>query len=332
LWYKAAVVFFANIFRALPVTIQFFGDVYVPSSVTADVAARVQQELDDASFNVVNFEGVATEAFVPLEPKTFLLKMPLSVADKLRDAHISVVTLANNHSMDYGAQGLHDTLRVLDDAGIAHAGAGTNLNEALQPALVGTAGVTACIVAFSRTFPQSFWAKDDQPGTAFARPPAIQAAVKGCKDKGFYTFAVFHWGKEGDSSPTDYQRTLARVAIDAGADGVIGHHPHVIQDIDVYKGKPIFYSLGNFLFGSLPNGAKKPSGLGVRVVVQSLDLGPPPEPTWEIFPLDVNNHRVKFQPRATGDSDAFHPSITRLAASKRCLFSTDARRWQCRFD
>ncbi len=317
--------------RALPVSAQFFGDVFIPSTVTADVVENLMPMLGEVDFNVVNFEGVATVAFVPLEPKNFLLKMPLSVGAQLRAAKVSAVTLANNHSMDYGLQGLHDTLRVLDDAGIAHAGAGMNAQEAEAPALLGAQGLTICVAAFSRTYPSSFWAKDNAPGTAFAAPHAIQAAVRACKDRGFFTVVVFHWGTEGATSPSDYQRALACTAIDAGADGVIGHHPHVIQDVAVYKGKPVFYSLGNFLFGSLPSG-RAPSGLGVRVTVPNPADGPPPAPIWEFFALDVDNHKVKFQPRAIAERTAFHPSIARLVAARWCAFDAGTRRWACRFD
>lgn len=325
-------LFTATTVRAQPVSLQFFGDVFIPSSVTTDVAANLKPLLDEATFNIINFEGAATDAFVPLEPKNFLLKMPLDIGAKLRAAHIDVATLANNHSMDFGLQGLHDTLRILDDAGIAHTGAGMNAAEAETSALIGADGQTACIVAFSRTFPASFWAKEDSPGTAFARPSSVQNAVKSCKERGFFTVAVFHWGKEGVHTPSDYQRKLAQTAIDAGADGVVGHHPHVIQDIDVYRGKPIFYSLGNFLFGSLPNNRRIPGGLGVRATLPSQTDGPPPAALWEVLVIDVNNHKVRFQPRIITSDKSFHPSMTRLVAAKRCAFDDQTQRWACRFE
>lgn len=317
--------------RAQPVTAQFFGDVFIPARVTVDVFAHLRPLLTEATFNVVNFEGAATEAFVPLEPKNFLLKMPLSVAAQLRAGKIDAVTLANNHSMDFGLQGLHDTLHALDEAGIAHAGAGLDASGASAPALLGAGGTTICVLAFSRTLPQIFWAKDQSPGTAFAGAPAVQEAVRACKDRGFFTAVTFHWGKEGDSSPAPYQKALARVAIDAGADAVIGHHPHVVQDIEVYNGKPIFHSLGNFVFGSLPGG-RGPTGLGVRVTVPSLSDGPPPPPTWELIPLNVDNRHVAYQPRPITDKTTFHASIARLVAARQCTFDDESRRWTCRFE
>ena len=168
--------------------------------------------------------------------KRFLLHMPPVAARVLKKAGIDVATLANNHAMDFGSTGLFDTITALGHAGIQSTGAGADRDAAVIPCSSTIRDQQVCILAFSRTLPSSFWATPSRPGTAFADEDLIVAAVSRCAAAGRYTIVAFHWGQEMLPHALLYQRVLAHLAVDAGARLVIGHHPHVLQELEVYRG------------------------------------------------------------------------------------------------
>jgi len=329
-WLVAA--FAGPMATAQPADIQFFGDVYLSTRTLEATCAEdgrcttfddVAELLRTANHNVVNLEGPTTEAFVPLTFKRYLLRMPLSVAPLLRRVGIDVATLANNHVLDFGYQGLIDTKLALADADVATTGAGRNREQAMQPVILGTSGKPICLVAFSRTLPASFWATTKRPGTAFASLRTVKTAVHSCAATGLYPIAAFHWGREKSSATVDYQRQLAHAAIDAGARLVIGHHPHMLQGLEVYKGRPIVYSLGNFAFGSVPASGGQ-EGLAAR-----LSLGAEHD-RLDLVPLVVRNDVVHFRPRplADGESDPFASHVPKDAP---CHWEKAKRHWTCLF-
>ncbi|USN53078.1 MAG: CapA family protein [Candidatus Nomurabacteria bacterium] len=175
------------------------------------------------------------------------------VEELMADANISAVSLANNHSPNFGNDGLLDTISYLDAAGIASTGAGEDLDQAEQPALLTRNGITIAIVAYtwSSLVPASYGASDTQPGTAFMDIANMQSAVQRAQEMADYVFVSMHSGIEYTYTPTQQQIDFAHAAIDAGAELVIGHHPHVVQNIEAYKGKYILYSLGNFIFDQM---------------------------------------------------------------------------------
>lgn len=317
------------------VDLQFFGDLYLPARViratgtspdAPAVFAGVSALLANADHNVVNFEGTATTAFVPYELKRYLLRMPLSVPSILKSAGINVVTIANNHSMDFGFQGLFDTLRSLESAGIAFTGAGYNTELATRPVIVSSGQRTYCIFAFSKTLPLSFWATPRRPGTAAAMSDDIGAPIAACAAQGFRPIATFHWGKEGAARSYAYQRALARKAIDHGAVMVIGHHPHVLQEVETYKGRPIFYSLGNFAFGTDPVPS---TASGLAVAMSMSDDGR--KISLILTPLRVQNDVVRFQPRPL-DAEELDPLSMLLPTPNPCRFEKEKRHWTCLFE
>jgi poly-gamma-glutamate synthesis protein (capsule biosynthesis protein) len=271
----------------------------------------------------VNFEGAATTAFVAHEPKRHLLRMPLGTPAALAEAGISAVTLANNHAMDFGFQGVFDTLVGLQKAGIEWTGAGRTKAEAVRPILLHTPKRTVCLLAFSRTLPESFWATSTKPGTAFAAEGDMTSAIGRCAATGAFPLVAIHWGQELAHKPAPYQRTLARAAIDAGAGAVIGHHPHVTQGVEVYKGRLIVYSLGNFAFGSLPSGPP-PQGLAARLFFDTAD-----NVRWELVPLNVDNADVAFRPRPF-KADEAKRAAQALPKAAPCTWSAETLRWTCR--
>ena len=178
--------------------------------------------------------------------------MPSAYVSVLQELGIRVVTLANNHTLDFGRSPLSETLHTLDAAGILRVGAGENLEEASAPRMIEAGGKTIAFLGASRVIPVGSWnAGASQAGLFTTYDPAllgkkIQETRPNCDFLAVYV----HWGVEYESMPEEYQRELARAYIDAGADAVIGSHPHVLQGIEYYQGKPIFYSLGNFIFSN----------------------------------------------------------------------------------
>ena len=296
---ETTTIFASNPFCDL----QIFGDFFVTETALKEIhrtyghinpLAHTGALLKSCKKNIVNFEGVATISSTPLESKEYLLKMPPYVSAILNAGNITLLTLANNHSMDYGLQGLKDTLFSAHVHGLFTIGAHDNPNHVLVPLRIslGEATQTVCLGAFSSTFPKSFWADEYRGGTAYASPINIRKTFSQCPSND-YKIAIFHWGEERSSEPHELQRSLAELSIDLGVDLVLGHHPHVIQPISIYRGKPIFYSLGNFVFASRPIKSIT-EGLAVR-----LQFIPGKQtPNFILVPLNVHNDSVHFNPRS----------------------------------
>ncbi len=252
--------------------------------------ARVHALFADSDLVIGNLEGPLTDFDVPLVDKEYLFRSPASpVAAALARAGIGAVSLANNHALDYGMPGLRDTIVALRGAGIAHFGAGESLRDARTPAIFDTGQATIGMLGYSNTFPEAFWAGASRGGTAFGHEAQIRADVAALARRADIVAVSFHWGREGSTELRPYQRLLARAAIEAGAELVIGHHPHVIQEIERYRDGVILYSLGNFTFGSFSTRA-----IGAIAHVDFVD-GAFTELVLQ--PLNVNNFEVYFQPR-----------------------------------
>jgi poly-gamma-glutamate synthesis protein (capsule biosynthesis protein) len=215
----------------------------------------VRDDLSGADLAVVNLEMALTERGTPA-PKDFVFRAPMSYADALTHAGVDVAVLANNHAMDYGAEGLADTLTALDERGIAHVGAGMNAAEAYAPLVVERSGLRVAFVAFT-AFPndsisgfeaRSFEAGPDSAGVAWLTTESLVAGIEAARQVGDIVIAVFHTGLEFQDAPNADQVFWSRLAIDSGATLLIGHHPHVLQGLELYGGGAIAYSLGNFVF------------------------------------------------------------------------------------
>ena len=169
---------------------------------------------------------------------------------ELADAGFSAVTLANNHALDCGPAGLFETMQGLDRAGIYHAGAGMNLAEALQPALIPVRGVLVGLVAFCYGPPAS----RSSPGVAPYDPRSMRKALAAARKKSDLVIAALHDGIEYSDVPPASTRARFRFLAENGADIVVGHHPHVLQGLEWYRRVPIAYSLGDLLFdNALPH-------------------------------------------------------------------------------
>lgn len=237
-----------------------------------------------------NLEGPLTVRGEAVDKQFAFRTPPDKVAPALARAGFDVLSLANNHSLDYGPRGLFDTLAALEDAGLKAAGAGADSAAARAPVVVSANGLDVGFLAYSNTFPASFWATAERPGTAFGYAQHIHADVTQLRERVDVVVVSFHWGQEANTALREYQPRLARVAIDAGADIVAGHHPHILQGVEYYEGGVIFYSLGNFTFGSYSERARSS-------VIAHVLAGPGGVREVELVPINVYNPEVLFRPR-----------------------------------
>ncbi len=168
----------------------------------------------------------------------------------LTEAGFDVLSLANNHIMDYGEQGLSDTLYYLAQEEIKHAGAGPDLAAALEPARIDVDDYVIHFLAFSGVEPKEYYAGAAKAGSAPLDEGTIVAAISRARTEASLVVVSLHWGGESMAYPSSEQKRLAHKFVDAGADVILGHHPHVIQGVESYEGAIIAYSLGNFLFDS----------------------------------------------------------------------------------
>jgi poly-gamma-glutamate synthesis protein (capsule biosynthesis protein) len=185
-----------------------------------------------------------------MEDKQFTFRINPRYTKLFQDMQLDIVTLANNHVLDYGEEALLDTFTALDNAKIKYVGAGKNISEAKAAETFQINDKNIAILSASRVIPVATWnAGNSKPGLLTTYDPSILIdEINKAKKTSDYIIVYVHWGIERHSNPEEYQRKLAKQYIDAGADLVVGSHPHVLQGIEYYKDKPIIYSLGNFMF------------------------------------------------------------------------------------
>lgn len=205
--------------------------------------------LAGADIAMVNLECPITVRGVKV-PKPYNFRMPPKYLGLLAGAGIDIVSLANNHIYDFGKEGLFDTISYLDSVAVRHVGAGRNGEEAYRPVVFNVRGHVVGFLAYYGGG-ESPGAGKNSPGVARRDLERVVEAIGSVRrDSGAaYVVVNLHWGTEKAERPDASQRTFARALIDAGADAVIGHHPHVLQGIEQYRSGVIVYSLGNLLFG-----------------------------------------------------------------------------------
>lgn len=242
-------------------TLAFGGDTLLTRRISpaTDPFAGIRPPLADADLAIVNLEtAVSTRGRA--EVKTFTFRSAPSFAGAIARAGIDVVSLANNHSLDFGLDALDDTVDNLARAGVAHVGAGRNLAEALAPAEFTIGATTVAVLGASQIIPSGAWpATGTRPGIASAGKHTINretqqllSAVRIAKRFNDVVVVVMHWGIEGNPCPSPVQQKLGRILVDAGATAVLGAHPHILQPV-VPVTTPtgdavIAYSLGNFIW------------------------------------------------------------------------------------
>lgn len=208
--------------------------------------------MQDVDIFLLNNEFCYSTRGTKTAGKSYTFRANPSRAKLLLEMGVDIVSLANNHALDYGSDALVDTFTTLEDIDMPYIGAGKDLDRAMEPVYITKNGMTIGYVSGSRVvYDVSWYATASRPGMLATYDPAnLIASIKEAKANSDYVVVYVHWGIEREEYPVDYQRTLAKQYIDAGADAVIGAHPHVIQGIEYYNGKPIVYSLGNYWFSS----------------------------------------------------------------------------------
>lgn len=209
----------------------------------------VADELNKADLTIGNLECSLSDTIPPPDdPYTFEFMTYTAGARGLLLAGIDAVSQANNHSMNFGVGGMRDTLSALDEAGIRHFGIGETLDQAREPAIFDVRGTRVAFLGYDGITGDTYGATDSSAGTAPLMADLVADDVAAAAKQADIVIPFIHWGVEYTLTPTDTQRGLARRAIDAGATVVAGSHPHWVQGIEEYRGRPIVYSLGNFVF------------------------------------------------------------------------------------
>jgi poly-gamma-glutamate synthesis protein (capsule biosynthesis protein) len=269
------------------VTIALVGDLLVSRDDPESIFALCGPELRDADIAFGNLEGPVSDVGQPPETRA-TNAMRYVAGERMIAAHlaagIDVVSMANNHSMNLGAEGLLRTIEVLDSHGIAHAGAGRNAEAAHSAAILERKEMRIAFLSYTSVAWPAFAATDSRPGMALVRATtayepderiievpgaaplihttpvkrdieAMQADVRRARGEADVVVVAWHWGLSGMTGSSwragqviDYQIEMGHAAIDAGADLIVGHHPHQLESIEVYNDKVIYYSLGNFAF------------------------------------------------------------------------------------
>lgn len=249
---------------------------------------KIATELQAGDITLANLEAPLTARGREFVDKKYRFRVHPSAVEGLKKAGITVVTLANNHSMDYGAEGLADTMATLKKSGVSFVGAGANLADARIPLIADVRGTRVAVLGYSLTLPSEFWAGKDRPGTAPLLEKTVGKDIVDARKQADIVIVTVHWGEEGSTRLREYQPRLARMMIDSGADAVIGHHPHILQGVERYKRGIIFYSLGNFAF------AHK-SRIADRTLLVRLRFNGDKRSA-ELLPVNILHREVGFQP------------------------------------
>ena len=237
----------------------FAGDVMFPdnylsaydqSGISAIADDEMLKDMQEADLFILNEEFPFSLRGEPMADKQFTYRTDPRYVQILQELGTDIVTLANNHTLDYGRDAFTDTLETLDHAGIRRIGGGYNIAEASAPAVCTVNGLSFAIFGATRVSPSADWYAGPEQSGLFQTYDAsrLNEAIQNAKQSYDYVIVYVHWGIEKNETPEEYQRTLAKAYIDAGADLVVGAHPHVLQGFEYYKGVPIIYSLGNYLF------------------------------------------------------------------------------------
>ena len=253
-WGIGLAWFFVASLQAEPLTLIFAGDVMLddgPGRLIArggDPLAHFADTLNAADYRIANLECPVAESGQPLVPKFYTFRAHPRTLAVLR-GRFDAVSLANNHIGDYGNDALVETLQRLDTAGIARFGAGRNLAEAHRPLWIARKGLKIAVLGYNEFIPRSFEAGADTPGVAWSEDDHVISDIRAAKAAGADLVIPFmHWGWEYEPVASQRLQRFARRLIDEGASMVVGSHPHVTQGADIYRGKPIIYSLGNLVF------------------------------------------------------------------------------------
>lgn len=285
------------------------------------VGRKIQKEGFDYPFNHIspllqsadlamgNLESLISSRGTAAAGKEITFRAALEVVYGLKNAGIDVLSLANNHAVDYGPEALLESMDILAHNGIAYIGAGANAAAARRPANFTLKGINISFLAYSSRFHMVQEARPDQPGIAVTQGDTIVQDIKEAKKWADIVIISFHWGWEYSDHPDQETRDLAHQVVEGGADLIIGHHPHVIQGVEWYQGSLICYSLGNFIFDQ--RGSRSRQGLILRC-----QIGKDGILQAELLPIIISP--TEFRP-ALVEGKAAAPLLTELRSLSQKL-------------
>jgi hypothetical protein len=265
--------------RSRAVTLDAFGDVNLGDGPGAAMARRgyrypwtsVRPVLRHADIAFGNLECAVSRRGRAV-PKEFNFRgRPAALRVAKRFAGLDVLNLANNHAGDFGRTGILDTVRFVRRFGMVAVGAGGSSRAARKPRVVRRLGLRIAFIGFSDIGPYSFGAGARRAGTQLASIGAVRRGVRAARRRADVVVATFHWGIERHGSPSGRQVALARAALRAGADAVIGGHPHVLQPIRRHRHRLLAYSLGNFVFSASSPGTTRTGILKLRLSTRGVE-------------------------------------------------------------
>ncbi len=262
--------------------------------------------IQDANLSITNLESPLIDNGTPTPKIGPNLKSPVKTLPVLKNAGFNLLTLANNHIMDFGEEGLKSTLEVCVDAGIDTVGAGNSLNEARQPLICKIHGVNIGVINIAEN--EFGTTKDEVSGASPLNPVQNYYWIKETCKTVDYLIVIAHGGHEHYPLPSPRMKETYRFFVDAGASVVVGHHPHCYSGYEVYKEAPIFYSLGNFLFD---DGDVTHSGWNEGFMVELL-IGE--RLSFDVIPYIQNSERAGLRALQDNESAQFSKNIAELSA------------------
>ncbi|SEL35136.1 poly-gamma-glutamate synthesis protein (capsule biosynthesis protein) [Aquimarina amphilecti] len=276
------VVFSCDTFgsRTNETSVVFVGDLLLDRGVRNRIEHLGMNSLFHSSINsvfessdivIANLECPATAIKEPINKK-FIFRAEPSWLMSLKDQGITHLNMANNHSMDQGRNGLVDTNKNIVNSGLISLGYGVNTEKACQPQLIATAPRNIYVFSSLQVPSENWTFLENKPCVCEDSFETISDKIKKLKieEPNSVVIIQLHWGAEHTMVPLTYQKQQAYQLIDSGADGIIGHHPHTIQTVELYKQKPIYYSIGNFIFDQ--NKPINSKGLLVKLKVNKTDV------------------------------------------------------------
>lgn len=276
-------VLFANAFKAG----------YDANGITGVVSEDVLAELNAADILMVNNEFPFSERGEAVADKQFTFRCDPSYAKALTELGVDVVSLANNHTLDYGKEALQDTFTALDGQGILYGGAGDSVERAEQIQIIEANGKKFGFLAVSRVIPSTDWKVEESTPGIFScyDETRLLELIKEGKENCDFLVVYPHWGVEYEAYPEDYQTRIGQECIDAGADLVVGAHTHCLQGVTFYEDKPIFYSLGNFIFGQTID----------RSVIVKVTVSVDGEASYQLLPVSATGGVTSFAEGSAGE-------------------------------
>jgi poly-gamma-glutamate synthesis protein (capsule biosynthesis protein) len=290
----------ANPASGKPISLLFAGDIMLSRGVANQIKKhddykypflKIASATAAADLTFGNLEGPISDKGQNMGSQYSFRDDPKTI-EGLKFAGFDVLSVANNHIFDWGQEALLDTLVITRDNGIETVGAGENYEKANAPVIKNISGTKIAFLAYTNLYPKSLEAETNRPGISSFDVEKVKEEIAEIKNSSADIIVVsFHWGDEYQTKAGNSQKNIARSLIDAGADLIIGHHPHVVQEVENYRGKWIVYSLGNFIFDQYFSEETK-TGLILKVKIKNKKI------------TDVEQIKIKI-------SGTFQPEIIR---------------------